>query len=239
MPASKTPMGSVPDSSQPIVAESIEAAADVIPVVEEVSEPDIDESDVKELEETQKVPYSRFKDKVDESKRLKEELDQTHRKHQDDIQRLIQEREALKAQPKYEESEILDVDDEATKQIRELRKIVEKQSKDLENLTYRSREADLSAQLASLKKTYPDLDDLEVFGWKKTKPQEDLATLAELSHNKLNKRVSQKIQTMLESKKAKAKNAVPLKTTIEKMKASEKPKTVKEASSLLRRLIGN
>lgn len=238
MPASKTPMGSVPDSSQPAV-EAKADIEDVIPVVEEVSEPDIDESDVKELEETQKVPYSRFKDKVDESKRLKEELDQTHRKHQDDIQRLIQEREALKAQPKYEESEILDVDDEATKQIRELRKIVEKQSKDLENLTYRSREADLSAQLASLKKTYPDLDDLEVLGWKKTKPQEDLATLAELSHNKLNKRVSQKIQTMLESKKAKAKNAVPLKTTIEKMKASEKPKTVKEASSLLRRLIGN
>lgn len=237
MPSMKTPMGTVPESSQPVIEAKAEIE-DVDPVVEETEEVGIDEADIQELEETQKVPYSRFKEKVDESKRLKEELDLLHGKHQDEIQRLIQEREALKHVPKYDESEILDVDEETTA-VRQLKKMVEEQARQIENLNSRSKETDLATQLASLKKTYPDLDELEVLGWKKTKPKEDLATLAELSHNKLNKRVSNKIQTMLEQKKAKAKNAVPLKTIVEKMKPSERPKTVKEANSLLKRFLGS
>lgn len=236
MPSRSTPMGTVPETSQPEVKEPME---DVEPVVEASEEVSIDENDVQELEETQKVPYSRFKEKVDESKRLKEELDLLHGKHEDEVQRLIRENAALKSTPKYDESEILDVDMEANKQIRDLQKRLDDQARQLETLTSRNKETDLATQLASLKKTYPDLDELEVLGWKKTKPKEDLATLAEFSHNKLNKRVSNKINTMLEQKKAKAKNAVPLKSVVEKMKPSERPKTVKEANSLLKRFLGS
>ena len=70
------PMGSVPEKadvqnttdSSAVEEETIQAKADS----EEA--PDVTEDDLKDLQEQQKVPYSRFKEKNDEAKNLKMQL---------------------------------------------------------------------------------------------------------------------------------------------------------------------
>lgn len=245
MPSMKTPIGDVPQTKA--VETNVKEPAESLPAEDansvetkaEVEEQNVqlEEADLKDVKEGQKVPYKRFKEKLDEAKQFKSELEKAHEKYQDEIRRLTLEKEALKNLQTPNDSYVLDIPDESDKKVKTLEHQVGELSRTVERLISKTSEQDLRGQLQQLKTLYPDMDETEVLGWKKAKPDESLHELAELSHVRINERAEKKLAQILEAKKKKAKDVVPLKDFGIKLNPNEKPKSVKEANSILKRFL--
>ena len=231
------PMGSVPEKadvqnttdSSAVEEETIQAKADS----EEA--PDVTEDDLKDLQEQQKVPYSRFKEKNDEAKNLKMQLAEAESRYK----QAIVEREAwASAQAKARPDDTFDLDVQDPK-VAAMESRLEQLTQKLSLLETQTGQERLSTQVERLQSKYPEADVMAVLGWKKQDSRADLEDLMELSHNKNVERVEKKFKEFIEKKKQKAKAPIPALDAGFKIKDSERPKNVKEAGKLLRRLIGS
>src|SRR3990167_3796214 len=218
------PMGSVPEKadvqnttdSSAVEEETIQAKADS----EEA--PDVTEDDLKDLQEQQKVPYSRFKEKNDEAKNLKMQLAEAESRYK----QAIVEREAwASAQAKARPDDTFDLDVQDPK-VAAMESRLEQLTQKLSLLETQTGQERLSTQVERLKSKYPEADVMAVLGWKKQDSRADLEDLMELSHNKNVERVEKKFKEFIEKKKQKAKAPIPALDAGFKIKDSERPKNV-------------
>lgn len=197
----------------------------------------LSDDDVKALESAKSVPYSRFKEKNEEAKALKSQLEAVEERHRSEVERLIHEQEALRALKSKENEAIFDVEDDSDKEIKGLKTTITSLTKKLENLEGVQSQAQLSMQIEKLQAKYPEADTLAVLGWKKHKPDIDLEEAMEMSHNRNLERGQKLVKDLIEKKKAKKESSIPTKEFGFKLKDSEKPKTVQDAARYLKSLV--
>lgn len=249
MPSLPKPTGTLPETKvvpQDVkqAAVSSEAAKEEIKAKAETpAEPEADESDLQTLQEEQKVPYSRFKEKNEEAKRLKAEIADKDRRYQEDLRRALAEKEAAlsvsRNTPQGFNNGIIDIVDPVEKETKVLKSEVDELKKVIASMQGQSNEERLLNHVSKLENKYPEADTLAVLGWKKQQPHVDLEELMELSHTRNVERAEKKLKTILEQKKQRAKSGPTLTEAGYKLKESDKPKSVKEANALLKRIFSS
>lgn len=198
----------------------------------------VDESDVEELEKQKAIPYSRFKEKNEEAKRLKAQVSDLEKQYKSEIQRLVTEREALSQMRTQKNEEVIfEVDDGGNKEVQSLKETIQALTAKLDKVVDETSESRVQNQISKLQGQYPEADVLAVLGWKKQRPDMDLDEAMELSHNRNVERVQTGIKNLIEKKKAKRQQALPSREFGFKFKDGEKPKTVREASSMMKKLL--
>lgn len=204
---------------------------------EDPKEEDLDEEDLKALEDGQKIPYSRFKQINESKKALEGKLAEIEQDHKAQLRRLQTELEFLKEKGEEEsEDSILDLDE--SKDIKALKAQISELKETVSSLKSSTSEDRLQTKLDSLSKKYPKADRLAVLGWHRATGQ-DLEELMEESQSRNTKMVSEELRAIVERKKEKKRQVTtPNLGSGFKIDEKERPKTVKEASKLLRKLIG-
>ena len=251
MPSLKAPpVGSIPapgdvkpsvkpsqtEEPDPKVAAAV--ASDPTPT----KEPEVDESDLEVLEEGKKIPYQRFKEKVDETKSLKQQIDVMKRQTDLALSRAAEDAEIrVKARlEKEKENSQLEELDPTERRVQANSREVSDLRAELNQMRLNSENQEVKTGIERLERKYPEADSLAVLGWAKAqglKPNnsEAIEELMEKSHNLNIDRAKSAVQKILEHKKAKAKAAVPTREGGIRLKDGERPKNLKEAAALTRR----
>jgi len=224
---------------------SLEMEAETPP--SEESEIELEVEDVEKLEHSKHVPYKRFSQVNEKKNQLETQLASMESTYKSQMANLAATYEAkLQAStptPKEEEDYefVYDQDEEqvSSKANAALMKHVRNLENKLGMLEETSTQSRIEGELTRLEGQYPEADIDAVLGWKKVYPGQNLKDLMERSHNSNIDRTKKSITRMLEAKKAKAKNVVPLGATGGiKLKSSERPKTLKEATRMTRQFFG-
>lgn len=205
-------------------------------------EVEIEEGDLKDLDEGQKVPYSRFKqvnEKAREKDRALEAYKATAMAQQ---QALVAELQALRslkseATANNEDQGVLDLTvDPNEKVIKSLvGKIADLEGK-LTNLSNKTSQESLRLKVDEAIKKFPKANRVAVMGILKFDPTLDVEEIAEGLHQQVMAERTEGIKELIERKKAKKKEAIlPTNETGRIVfKENERPKTVKEASEKLK-----
>lgn len=227
-----------PPSQAAVAEEKVEKVADAQTATVEAT---LTEEDLSSLEDEKKIPYARFKEKVDETNKLKTEVSTLQSRYEADLRRAVEDAElraANRLRAELERQEAESSLDPTEKVIRDLQKQVSSLSTKLGEVDETAHSSKLDMQLAELARQYPDMDRTEVLGWKKAVPKADLEELAAKSHNKLIERVNSKMKSVLEAKKAAARKAVPSSFQSAGPKllkpGEEKPKTIHELGKFIK-----
>ena len=201
---------------------------------------EVDENDLKELEDAKKVPFKRFKEVNDKAKSYQEQLAQQQARYEAELKRVeeLAEIRVKARQDKERQSKELDELDPYDRADKILSQKVEELESRLSRMTKHSEESDLKNSINSLKSIYPEADEIAVLGWKRAQPGKDLEELMAMSHNRQVDRDQQSLKNLIEKKKQRAKAAIPTREGGIRLKESEKPKNLKEAHALVRRLMG-
>jgi hypothetical protein len=201
---------------------------------------DLDDKDLETLGDLKKIPYTRFKEVNESVKVLKRQLELKDREYQDTLRRAVEDAE-LRVQARLEKSKQdseLESLDPYERDTRQLRSQIQKLEAQLSSIQGETQETKLQSQLERLEKKYPEADALAVLGWKKAQPHADLEELMEKSHNRELEKAETKLKRILEEKKKRAKQAIPTRESGIRLKDSERPKSIKDASALFRKLTG-
>lgn len=237
MPSRATPMGKLPETKEDVKIQAKASSAEAVTeeVHEEAETPEIDEADVEALQEEQKIPYQRFKAKVDETKTLKNQLADAEARYKN----ALLEKEALlsvrKQDPEPEEEDVIDVHVKDP-QVSKLEREVAALRAEITSVKGETSGERLNRQIEQLKVKYPKANVLAALGIKKHDPKADLEDIMETLHTSVVQEVETGLKAIIEKKKLKSKQTFPTQESGFKLKDSEKPKTVKEASALAKRL---
>lgn len=253
MPSLPGPAGAIPPKAAPTlerndvnlteassVSDPVEVAAKGTATLEESDAIDVDDSDLVSIEESKKIPYSRFKEKVDETKSLKEQVTRLREDQNLAIQRAIEDAELrMKARMdrQKEDSSLEDLDPYERK-IHSTNSEIKSLKDELRSLREQAEQSQLQANVTRLKTQFPEADELAVLGWKRSRPNADLEDLMMESHNRNLERDKRRLQEILEHKKAKAKKSVSTREGGFRLKENEIPKSIKEAKAMTKRLWG-
>jgi hypothetical protein len=217
-----------------------------------------DESKEAFVEEAKRtIPYSRFKEKVDETKELNKQLknlnsekDQAVAKAYAEAQTYY-ESEISKLQRQYT-AQTQDIDlsaysgDETSKvtkvydeKINNLHGTISELKKNLEHLSGDYETQKLNTRLESLKQVYPSIDETFVLGIKKAKPDWSLEECAEYVHNKIEGLGKNKYDKIMDDKKKAAKVRVIGEDGKINLKPEERPKNFQDAKKKLAQFLSN
>ena len=194
----------------------------------------------------QAVPYSRFKEKIDEVRKLQKEIKKSEVKTKeavDETARQFQtyyESEISKMQrqaPKEEAYDEFDENREAKAlvrgyedQIKSLKKEIGSFGNSIRELREESADTKLKRGLDKLEKDYPGLDRTHVLAIKKMDPDMSLDEAAEKSHDYFSDLVTNRVNKMIEDKKKAAETKVMGGGSKSDAKPREPAKTIAEAS---------
>ena len=196
-----------------------------------------------------KIPYSRFKEKVEEANTLKEQIESI----KTEVTRQIEERD--KQWKTYYEAEIAAMQrqnqnqevyddytfdapqtkyDDTIKQLQEqLQSVTGKLTKFEEVEQNRT----LKSEMGRLKEIYPQAADEHVLAMKKLNPTWSLEKCAERSHQYFEDNIRSRYDAMMEAKKEAAKAPILREGRIT-IKPEERPKNMREAKALLEKMLG-
>lgn len=203
--------------------------------------PALDEEDLKTIEGLKNVPYTRFKEVNEKVKTLRSQLKELDERRADDIRRAVEDAE-LRTRSRLEESKgdkELDSLDPYERKSRELEREMKSLRGELADVRGKSESHRLQTELSRLEQKYPKADSLAVLGWAKLNASADLEELMEKSHSRNVDLVEKEIRNILDQKRSKAKTAIPTRESGIKIKDEERPKTVKEANILFKKLFRN
>jgi len=247
MPAGSMDKSKMPEKHGSFSKEDVkeDGAQETSPAPEAIKEEptvedQVTEDLIKDLDATKNVPYDRFKQVNDQKNSLQEQMDNL--KSQQDVvtARAIEDAE-LRAAARFEaraaetETEYQDPNDRVMAQMQ--KQIAELQGSLKESRT-QSSEDRITAKMAALEKKYPQADSTAVLGWKKAVPNSDIEKLMEKSNNDNIERASDLVRSMLEKKKERAKNSIPAGNERRILISDEeRPKTIREAGKLLKRMV--
>lgn len=198
----------------------------------------LDESDLKELEEARKVPYDRFKEVNEKAKNLHRQLEEQKSRYESDLRKERETAEVLAAakyKPK-EEDVYLTSETSSDRQVAELTNKLKGLEARFEKLNSQTSQSSLQSQIEKLEKAYPEADSMAVLGWKKVQPDADLEDLMSLSHQKEISKMEKKLQSLIEKKKERSKQAVPTQSGLISLKEGEKPKSMRDAHKMVKAL---
>ena len=200
---------------------------------------DVEEEDLRTLEEEKKIPYGRFKEKVDETKTLKDQIERLKHQGEEDRRRAVEDAELrmqMRLQQRSEDEEV----DETTREFKKTHSEITSLKRELTELRQEATSQKLNQEIDALKSKYPEADPIAVLGWKKVKGSAaDLEELMAHSHNQNIERVERKFKQLIEHKRAKAKSAIPTKESGGlRLKESERPKSMADARALMKKYFG-
>lgn len=226
-------------AKSPEVEPTLESKSTAEDVVE------VEEQDLKDLTEGQKVPYSRFKEVNEKAKKWQADLEGTREKYEDQIRTLMAQNEVLRssrAQAQEDDGPVYDLGDPAQKQIKTLESQLKQMQAEIGAFKSTAKEQTLRSAIKEAKAKFPDADETAVLGWAKvqgkTNPHE-IEELMEFSQAKINEAAEKKVRAILDAKKQRAKSVQPTASSGFQLKESERPKNIKEANKLLRRFMGS
>jgi len=247
----QVPKGKVPDKEdvKPTTTSSTEETAEVVKEdpgkeTDPTKEPEtaLDEGDLKELGESRKIPYGRFKEVNDEKKSLELQIAQSKDEYDLKLNRAVRDAELrIKAEleSQREDDDVYATAEPWEKDSSKLEKRLEEMTAKLSALETVTNRTNLETQMTQLKATYPEADELAVLGWSKSQPGAAIKDLMQLSHNQVIERAAVELAKMLNKKKEKAKIQVNLPSTSPgfRLSESERPKTLKEASDAMKKFL--
>ena len=248
MAAGTGPIGTLkptlPAQDAPATAEKVTPSADDTKAqaikAQEKEDASLDESDLDILEEGKKIPYSRFKEVNDKAKLAQKALADREREFDVRLQREVELAE-IRARAKVDK-ESADVNNYLTDEEREkaeLKGELRRLKDELGGIRGEMSTQKTENKIKRLETEYPEADSLAVLGWaRQLGPEADLDELMERSHNRNIERAQASVRTIIEKKKAKAKQAIPTGESGFRLKDSDKPKSLSEAHSLVRRIMG-
>lgn len=221
---------SIPNDVKPQTIERPEAStAKVETKLEALDEVELTSEDVESLE--QKIPYTRFKEVNEKKKFLESEVETLKSKHQNQLENLVSQYEAKLATSKVPKEEYsIDYEDTG----KEYEPMIKELQAKIDRLEQKTTHSQVNAELRDLQTEYPEADVDAVMGWYKVYPSAGLKDLMEKSHTDNITRTKTAINRMLEAKKQKAKTVVPHTFGGFKLSEGDRPKTLGEASKLMR-----
>jgi hypothetical protein len=230
---------SAPSSETETQTQSMDASDSEETSSKEASAEDLEDSDLQELEEAKKIPYSRFKQVNEEKKALMAQAQELEQRFKEsEFRRIAIEEQAREAARLREEIQTKQDDDldPWDRNSKKLESYIAKLEAKVSRLESQTENVSQEAEWERLSKKYPEADKLAVKGWKVASPTRSLEELAEMSHNSNVDRAQKQLKELLEKKKQRAKSALPTVEAGIRLKDSEKPKSSKEATALIRRM---
>jgi hypothetical protein len=198
------------------------------------------------------IPYSRFKEKVDQVKDLERKMKAIEQQSKESTNKVKAEMQS------YYESEIAkmkrDLDQKAQEDtfddylddddVKKINRAYEEKIQNLMNdisglkekvtdLSSQRESEVLRGQVTKLKEVYPSMDEEHVYAIKKIKPDWSLEECAEYSHNKWEEKLKTRWAKTMEEKKKAAKNSIFGDDGQINIKPEERPKTMKEAKEMM------
>jgi hypothetical protein len=195
---------------------------DLTPGETEDAEPEVTDDDLKNFQDENKVPYSRFKEVNSKKNELEAKYAELEKNTQSQLAIQAAQYEAKLQANKPQEDDFGIIYEDETSSV----------SSDYENNKTQTN-------LEKLKGKYKEADEMAVLGWAKVVPNASLDELMEKSHRENVARKEQAIKDLIASKKAKARSVVPTSNLGINLKEEDKPKTLKEASALLKNYLAN
>lgn len=233
----KIPESSTEKTTDEPVNEPEEKNAKPAETEQEVS---LDDNDLENFSESRKIPYSRFKEVNEKAKNLEKQMQDMKASQDVQIQRAIEDAEIrLKARLEKEqqssEGEYVDPYEQSAEQ---LRGEIADLKGELTGLKSEYSQTKVENQLSKLLDEYPEADKLSVLGWKKVSPDSPLEELVAMSHEQNSERIEKGIRKLINAKKEKAKTRLPGSSTNRfKMDESEKPKTIQDATAMIKKML--
>ena len=210
----------------PVESSGQEAKAD-----ESAEVTDFTDEDLAMVEKERSVPYNRFKEVNEEKNAAKQTLEQATEQHKMQMEALAAQYEARMAAQKAPAQEDYTIDYGETVHAEQvLRKEITELRNEIGNLKGWKEESSFQSEMGTLKNKYPEADTNAVLGWKKVFPSAKIEALMQKSHDDNKARVETTLRRILDEKKNKAKNSVISGSPTIKLKESERPKTLSEAT---------
>lgn len=200
----------------------------------------LDESDLKEFEESKKVPYQRFKEVNDSKKTLQAQIEALKKGRDEDVRRAVElaELRVKQSLAAAKEEEDLSSVEPWQREVHHVKSVLDQAKAELNSVKAEVEQTKLEAQLDRLKEKFPEADDLAVLGWKKQQPHADLADLMELSHARNLERQEAAVRRLVETKKQRRESVVPVREGGIKLKPEERPKNLTDVRKLIRKHMG-
>jgi hypothetical protein len=157
-------------------------------------------------EDTGKIPYNRFKQVNDEKNELKEQVNALKASVDAQIAEAVRNAKLdnLVNKP-ADEIEEFTFEDNSSKEINELKAMIEKQANELRGMQQETRYKELSSQIKTLKTSFPEMDEDTVLAYKQKRPDLPLEELAKYSHDRNRKKIEDAVTRILNEKKEAAK----------------------------------
>jgi len=196
-----------------------------------------DESDLKQFEEEKKIPYTRFKEVNEKVRSLQDQIAELNLKHQEDVKRVADEAER-KAESKLKARESNVFSDPYVSDNQNLLDELQQLRTEVKQVRTESEEQRLDSLFKSLAPVFPEADKLAVLGWAKSTGKKDARAIEEymeLSHTRNLERAEAKLKSLLETKKQKAKAALPTRNVGPRLNESDRPKSLKDAHKAVKR----
>lgn len=199
---------------------------------------DLDEKDLEEIE-AKKVPYSRFKEVNQKAKSAEGRLKELQEKYEAELRR-AEENAEIRAQAriskKQEEQSLEEIYDPAERRTVVLEKELSELKGELRSLRSESSQDKLQQTIDRLEAKYPEADTVAVLAIAKHLGQTSRDSIEELMHENHSRnldRANKQLRQIIEQKKQRQKTAIPTREGGIKLKESDRPKTLKEASAKL------
>lgn len=232
LPKGKVPEGSVVKAStdSTSVEENEEVSKEAVAKEPEV---DLDESDLEALDESRKIPYSRFKEVNEKAKSYETKLRELEQSKDAELRR-IQEDAEIRARARLEreqaDADIYSDLDPQERNVTELQRAIDSLKEEVSSLRSTQSQSSLMSEVTRLQADYPEADRLAVLGWQKSNPNASLDELMALSHEKNVSRAENMLKALIQKKKDRAKAPIPTGINRLRLDDSEKPKTMRDAS---------
>jgi len=156
-------------------------------------------------EDTGKIPYNRFKQVNDEKNVLKEQIASLKATVDAQIAEAVRNAKVDSLVNKSDEIEEFTFEDTPSKEISELKAMIERQANELKGMQQETKYKELSNQIKTLKASFPEMDEDTVLAYKQKRPDLPIEELAKYSHDRNRKKIEDAVTRILNEKKEAAK----------------------------------
>jgi len=233
MPAGKVPASSMPvgktDVTPPVESSTTEPI-ETPPEAPKEPAVELDGEDLKGLEDSKTVPYSRFKEVNDKTKLLQGQVDGLQNQFKTQLTNISAQYEAKLAAQQTNQKDDYGIEYEEDPTAK-LTKQVELLTSELGAMKTNQTKASVKSEISGLSAKFTEADADAVLGWKASRPDLDISELMEKSHNDNVTRVEKKIQLMISAKKERQSRVIPIGGSQGPLiPEEERPKTLSEAN---------
>lgn len=233
---------SASEDTKPQTFEKEDIRVEVQTSPEAESDPALDEADLETFEkDSKRIPYSRFKEVNQKAKDLETQLKERDDRFSEELRKQVELAELrLRNQMKREQEIALEEEglDPQEKRMNRLEKEIHSLRDENRHLRNETNSKLMQDQVTRLEKIYPKRVVLAALGLKKHDSSINLEEACEDFSAEIDDQANQKLRSIIEKKKQKARVVLPTRETGIRLKETEKPKTIAEAKAAVKKLFG-